>query len=129
MLLLMKMRILQTMRPESGFRIAPNWPKIKKMTMTSNFLDVVLFLLSSLVTGPSFLSISSLVLELWLRIRDYKGYDKGLTRILEIRNTPVWVLLISGDWGELWIPNWAQMSLIKCYWVLKNVRVITFTVY
>ena len=30
-----------------------------------NFFDAVLFLLSSLVTGPSFMSISLLVLELW----------------------------------------------------------------
>ena len=30
-----------------------------------NFFDVVLFLLSSLVTGPNFMSTSSLVLELW----------------------------------------------------------------
>ena len=29
------------------------------------FFDVALFLLSSLVTGPSFMTISSLVLELW----------------------------------------------------------------
>ena len=29
-----------------------------------NFFDIVLFLLSSLVTGPRFMSISSLVLEL-----------------------------------------------------------------
>ena len=36
------------------------------------FLEVVLFLLSSLVTGPSFMSISSLVLKLcqFLFIRD-----------------------------------------------------------
>ena len=33
-------------------------------TSTSNFFKVVLFFLSSLVTGPSFMSISSLVLEL-----------------------------------------------------------------
>ena len=51
------------MRSESA--IAPNWPEIGKMTMTSqftdmmpssNFFDVVLFLLSSLVTVPSFMS-------------------------------------------------------------------------
>ena len=30
----------------------------------SNFFDVVLFLLASLVTGPSFMAISSVVLEL-----------------------------------------------------------------
>ena len=68
----MKMLVLQTMRPESGFRIASNWPEIGKMTMmsqfadmtsSSNFFDFVLFLLLSLVTGPSFMSISSPVLE------------------------------------------------------------------
>ena len=62
------------MRRESGFRIAPNWPEIGKVLMTlqfadmtlwSNFFDVLLFLLSSLVTGPSFMSISSLILGLW----------------------------------------------------------------
>ena len=36
----MKMEVLQTMRSESGFRIAPNWPKIGKMTMTSQFADM-----------------------------------------------------------------------------------------
>ena len=30
--------ILQTMRPESGFWIAPYWPKIGKITMTLQFL-------------------------------------------------------------------------------------------
>ena len=61
------------MRRESGFWIAPDWPQIEKMTMRSQFvdmtsssnnLDIVLFLLSSLVTGPSFMSVSLLVLEL-----------------------------------------------------------------
>ena len=34
------------------------------MTSSSNFFDVLLFLLSSLVTGPNFMLMSSLVLEL-----------------------------------------------------------------
>ena len=34
------------------------------MTSSSNFLDVSLFLLSSLVNGPSFMSISALVMDL-----------------------------------------------------------------
>ena len=38
---------------------------ISDMTPSSIFFDVVLFLLSSLVIGPSFMSIWSLVLELW----------------------------------------------------------------
>ena len=32
--------------------------------------------------------------------------------------------LISGDWGELGIPNLAR----KCYWMLQNARVTAFTV-
>ena len=73
---------MQTLCLESGLRTAPNWPKIRKMTITSHFSDmtsslnffaVVLFLLSSLVTGPSF-------------------FYKGLTRNSEIGNTSVWVL-------------------------------------
>ena len=35
-LLLMKMLVLQTMCPKSGFQIAPNWPKIWKMTILNN---------------------------------------------------------------------------------------------
>ena len=59
----------------SGIRLqfTPNWPKNQKMTMTLQFsdmtpqldiFDIDFFLLSSLVTCPSFMSISSLVLEL-----------------------------------------------------------------
>ena len=111
---------MQTLCPESGLRIAPNWPKIQKMTMTSqfsdmtstsNFFDVVLFLLSSLVTGPSFMSISSLVLELWQFsfIRDWPEILKS--EIPTSNFCP-----ISGDWGKLWTPNLARMSLIEFYW-------------
>ena len=34
---------------------------------------------------------------------------------------------ISGDWDELGIPNLAQMSLPKSYWMLQNARVTAFT--
>ena len=83
---------MQTLCLESGLRTAPNWPKIRKMVTAARFSDMTslsiffddLFLLSNLVTGPSFMSISSLVLELWQFsfIRDWP----------EIGNTPVWVL-------------------------------------
>ena len=58
--------------------------------------EVVLFLLSSLVTGSSFMSISSLVLVL----RQFSF--KGLSRNPEIGNTLICVLpsLIVGDWGN-----------------------------
>ena len=31
------------MHPESGFQIVPHWPKIGKMTVTSQFPDMTLF--------------------------------------------------------------------------------------
>ena len=51
------------------------------------------------------------------------SFYKRLTRNLKIGNPP------HGDWGKLGIPNLAQMSLTKCYWILQNVRVTAFTVF
>ena len=53
------------------------------MTLSSNLFDVFLFLLSSLVNGPRFMAISSLVLE----------FFKVLTINPEIGNTPLSILL------------------------------------
>ena len=114
------------MHPESGFGIAPNWSKIWKMTMTSQFaniisssniFDAVLFLLSNLVTGPSFIPILSLVLELWQFsfIRDWAEIRKS--EITSSEFCPI----------EIEITNLAPMSLIKCYSVLQNARVTAFT--
>ena len=92
-------------------------------TSSPNFFDIVLFLLLSLVTGPSFMSISSLVLELWQfsLIRDWPEIRKSEIPISEFYP-------ISEDWNELEIPNLAQMSLMKCYWLLQNSRVTTLSV-
>ena len=94
------------------------------MTSTSNFVDAIFFLLSVLVTGPSFMPISSLVLELWqlFVIRDWPEIWKS-----EI--PPSKFCPISGDWGELWMPNLARVSLIECYWMLQNSSVTAFTVF
>ena len=104
------------------------WQFFTKVTISRHdvivkFFDVFLFLLSSLVAGSSFMSISSLVLELWQFsfIRDWPEIRKS-----EI--PPSEFCPISGDWGELWIPNLARMSLIECYWMLQNSRVTAFTV-
>ena len=93
------------------------------MTSPSIFLNVVLFLLSSLNTGPSFVSISSQVLELWqfCLIRDWPKTWK-----LEIPQSEF--CPISGEWGKLGIPNLARISLIKCYWMLTNTKVTPSTV-
>ena len=62
----------------------------------SNFFDLVLFLLSSLVAGLGFMSISSLVLELWqfYFIRDWPEIQKS--EILPSEICP-----ISEDWGQV----------------------------
>ena len=57
------------------------------MTSSPIFFDIGLFILSSLVTGPNFISIpvpGSGVMTIYI--------CKGLTRNLEIGDTPVWVL-------------------------------------
>ena len=119
----------------SGIR-PPHCPKLAKNPETDNGVtifrhdDIVqffwrwLFLLSSLDTGPSFMSISSLVLELWQFsfIRDWPEIRKS-----EI--PPSEFFPISGDWDKLWIPNLARMFLIECYWMLQNSRATAFTVF
>ena len=53
---------------------------------------------------------------------------QGMTRNAEIKKTLFEFCPKSGDWGKLGIPNLARMCLIKCYWMLQNVRVTAFTV-
>ena len=79
---------LQTLRPESGFQIAPNWLKIKKMTMTSQFSDI---------TSPFFFCFFWRWSKFHVNIITGSAimtifFSKGLTRNLEIGNPPVWVL-------------------------------------
>ena len=94
------------------------------MTSSSNFFDVVLFFLSRLVTGPNFMSILPLVLELlqFSFIRDWPEIRKS-----EI--SPPEICPISGDWDKLGIPKLAPVSLnaAKCqdysfyrFWVIKG---------
>ena len=82
-----------------------------------NFFDVVFFLLSSLVTGSSFISISSLVLELWQFpfIRDWPEIWKSEITTSEF-------CLISGGWSKIGIPNLTGTFQIKCYWMLQNAK-------
>ena len=123
---------MQTLCLESGPRTAPNWPEIQTMTMmsqfsdmtsTSNFFDVALLLLSSLVTDRGFMSVSSLALEFW-----QFSFLKDWPEIRKLEIPPSEFCPISGYWHELWVPNLARMSLINCYWMLQNSRVTAFTV-
>ena len=97
---------------------------IFQQTSSSIFFDVVLFLLSSLVAGPSFMLIPSLVLELWQFsfIRNWPEIRKSEIPLSSF-------FPIFRDWGKLRIQNLARMSLIECYWMLQNARVTAFTVF
>ena len=109
-------------------KLAINWKNDNDVTVFRhdvivNFFDVVFFLLWILVIDPSFMSISSLVLELWqfYFIRDWPEIWKS-----KIPPSEFWPIF--GDWGKLWIPNLARMSLIKSYQMLQDARVSAFTV-
>ena len=97
--------------------------QIVDMMSLSNFFDVVLFFLSSLITGPSIMSIASLVLELWQLsfTRDWPENRKS-----EI--PPSEFCPISGDWGKLGVPNLAWMLSMKWLWMLQNAWVTACTV-
>ena len=99
-------------------KLAVNWKNGNDIAILGhdviiNIFDVVLFLLSSLVTGPTFMSISSLVLELWQFpfIRDWPEIRKSGIPPSENRkyprpktgNTPVWVF--PNIWRLGWVRN------------------------
>ena len=65
---------------------------IRRHDVIVNFFDVVVFLLSSLVTDPCFMPISLLVLE--LRHFVYNRFDQKSGT----RNTSAWVWVLSNIW-------------------------------
>ena len=69
------------------------------MTLSTNLFDFLLFLLSILVTGPGFMSILSVVLELWqfTFIRDWLEIRKSEIPSSEV---PIWIPNI---WGLAWV--------------------------
>ena len=86
------------MHLEAGFQIAPNWLllTICQHDVIANFFDVVLFLLSNLVTGPSFMIISSPAPELW-----QFTFIRGLPGIRKLEIPPSEFCPISGDWERV----------------------------
>ena len=53
---------------------------------------------------------------------------KGLTGNPKTRNTPVWNLSNIWRLGRVMDINMAQMSIMKSYWMLQNIRATAFTV-
>ena len=94
----MKIYVLQTMHPESGFQIAPNWSSIEKIEMTSQFFDMTwrhrhFFFWCCFVSLVKFsywykFHVNIITVSGVLTISFYKG----LTRNPEIGNNPAWVL-------------------------------------
>ena len=92
-------------------------------------LTVVLFLLSSLVTCPSLMSIWSLVLELW-----QFSFIKDWPEIRKFGNTSVWVLTNIWRLGRVIDTNFStnvsnrmllnvatfQGYSFYCFWVIKR---------
>ena len=112
------------MCPESVFRIARNWSLIEKVairsqfsyiTSSSNFVDVVLFPLSSLVTVPSFMSISLLVSVLW-----QFPFIMDWPEILESEIHAYEFFSISGDWRKLGIQERSVLYIKGLQKVIKH---------
>ena len=93
------------------------------MTLSSIFYDVVGFLLSILVTGPGFMSLSWLVLELWQFL-----FIRVWLEVWKLEISPSKFCSISGDWGKLGIPVLPDMFLIKCYWMLRKAKFTAFVI-
>ena len=86
------------------------------------FFEVAVFLLSSLVTGPSFMSISLKVVQIW-----QFSFIWDWLEIWKSEVPPSEFCPISGDWGLLGIRNLARFSLVKSCWISAKVRVTTIT--
>ena len=93
------------------------------ITSSSSFFEVVLFLLSSLVTGPSIMSISWLALELWQFpfIRDWAEIRKS-----EIPPSEFCKISSYTIFGKN-VPNKMLLNAAKyhgynfyCFWVIKG---------
>ena len=82
------------------------------MTSSSIFFGVAVFILLILVTGPSFMSMQLLLLELWQFF-----FIKDRPEIQKSEIPPSEFCPISGDWGKLGKPNLAkipQMNFTEC---------------
>ena len=125
---------MQTLFPESGLRTAPNWRKIRKMTMTSQFSDM---------TSTSNFFVSLVNFSYWSKfhVNIIAGsgimtifFYKGLTRNPKIGNTSVWVLPNIWRLGRVIDTNFStnvsnrmllNVATFQCYsfyrfWVIKR---------
>ena len=86
-----------------------------------NFFDVVLFVLSGLVSGPSFMLTSSLVLEFWQVLA-----IKALTKNPDIENIPVWDLSNIWRQGQFRDTKFSMNTSNKMLVIVQNARFTGF---
>ena len=86
-----------------------------------NFFDVVLFVLSGLVSGPSFMLTSSLVLEFWQVLA-----IKVLTKNPDIENIPVWDLSNIWRQGQFRDTKFSMNASNKMLVIVQNARFTGF---
>ena len=112
---------------------APNWPKIRKMTMTSQFFDLTSTLNSFDVA--LFLVNFSYASKFHVNIITASGimtifFYKRLTRNPEFGNTPAWVLPNIWRLGRVMDTKFdTKISNRKLHWMLQNSSVTAFTVF
>ena len=123
---------------ESGFQIAPNWPKIGKLAMTSQFADMTS---SSIFFWCCFVFLVKFSYWSKFHVNIITGsgvttifFYKGLTRSPEIENTPVWLLPNTWRMGRVRdtkfsrnVSNEMLLNAAKCQgysfyrlWVIKG---------
>ena len=86
-----------------------------------NFFDVALFVLSGLVSGPSFMLTSSLVLEFWQVLA-----IKVLTKNPDIENIPVWDLSNIWRQGQFRDTKFSMNASNKMLVIVQNARFTGF---
>ena len=78
------------------------------MKLSSIFFEIVVFLLSRSVTGPSVMSISYLVLELWRFSFTKDWLEIWQSEVIPSEFCPIYV-----DWDKLGIPAFAVSELLR----------------
>ena len=122
------------MRPESDFRIVPNWPYIGKIAMKPQFAEM---------TSSSNFFVSLVNFSYWSKflVSIIAGsgvmtifFYKALTRNPEIGNTPIWVFPNIWRLGQVRhikfganVSNEMLLNTVKCqdysfyrFWVIKG---------
>ena len=99
--------------PDSS-KLAINWKNNNKLRICWNYVIGKFFKL------PCFsgqLSLVNLFLISAFLVNNWPEMQKSEIPLYEFCQ-------ISGDWSKLWITHFAQMFLMKCYWMMQNAALI-----